>query len=79
MSITETAKAFFAACEDGKGWEACSVYCTPDATFTAQAEPLADTKTLRQYTEWMKGLLTTLTDRQDRKDRLRLRHAVQGR
>ena len=62
MSITETAKAFFAACEDGKGWDACSVYCTPDATFTAQAEPLADTKTLRQYTEWMKGLLTTLTD-----------------
>jgi ketosteroid isomerase-like protein len=62
MSITETAKAFFAACEDGRGWEACSAYCAPDATFAAQAAPLADVRTLRDYTEWMKGLLTVLTD-----------------
>ena len=61
-AITESAKAFFAACETGKGWEACSAYCTPDATFSAQAEPLIDVKTLRQYTDWMKGLLTVLTD-----------------
>ncbi len=61
-SITEVAKAFFAACEAGKGWEACSAYCTPDATFTAQAEPLAEVKTLRQYTDWMQSLLTVLTD-----------------
>jgi hypothetical protein len=61
-SITETAKAFFAACEAGKGWEACRSYCTSDATFSAQAEPLAEIKTLRDYTEWMKGLLETLTD-----------------
>jgi hypothetical protein len=61
-SISETAKAFFTACEAGKGWEACSAYCNPDATFTAQAEPLADVKTLREYTEWMKTLLATLTD-----------------
>ena len=27
-SITETAKAFFAACEAGKGWEVCKSYCT---------------------------------------------------
>jgi ketosteroid isomerase-like protein len=61
-SITETARAFFVACEAGKGWEGCSAYCTPDATFSAQAEPLADTNTLQQYAEWMKGLMTTLTD-----------------
>ena len=61
-SITETAEAFFAACETGEGWEGCGPYCTPDATFAAQAEPLAAIKTLRDYTEWMKGLLTVLTD-----------------
>jgi ketosteroid isomerase-like protein len=62
MSITEAAEAFFIACEAGKGWDACSTYCTPDATFSAQAEPLADTKTLKDYTEWMKGLMTVLTN-----------------
>ncbi len=62
LSITESAKAFFAACETGLGWEGCSLYCTPDATFSAQAEPLMDVTTLQQYTEWMKGLLTVLTD-----------------
>ena len=40
-TITETAHAFFEACETGKGWDACAPYCTPDATFSAQAEPLA--------------------------------------
>ena len=61
-SITELAQAFFEACEAGKGWSGCRAYCTPDATFAAQAEPLADIKTLEQYTEWMKGLMTVLTD-----------------
>jgi hypothetical protein len=61
-AITETATVFFAACEAGQGWDGCSQFCLPNATFEAQAEPLADIKTLRQYTEWMKGLLTVLTD-----------------
>ncbi len=61
-AITASAKAFFNACETGKGWEVCKAHCTPNATFTAQAEPLADVKTLQQYTDWMKGLLTVLTD-----------------
>ena len=43
-SITEAAQAFFDACDAGKGWEVCSAYCTPDATFTAQAEPLMEVK-----------------------------------
>ena len=61
-STMETARAFFTACEAGKGWEGCSAYCWSDATFAAQAEPLAQTKTLGDYCEWMKGLLTVLTD-----------------
>jgi predicted ester cyclase len=61
-SITSVAEAFFEACETGKGWEICKTYCTPNATFSAQAEPLLDVKTLAQYTDWMKGMLTVLPD-----------------
>lgn len=61
-SITTVAEGFFDACETGKGWEVCSAYCTPNATFSAQAEPLLDLKTLAQYTEWMKGILAVLPD-----------------
>ena len=59
-SIASVAEAFFEACEVGKGWEVCSAYCTPGATFAAQAEPLLEVKTLAQYTDWMKGLMTVL-------------------
>jgi ketosteroid isomerase-like protein len=62
MSDLETASAFFEACEGGRGWETCHVHCTPDATFAAQAGALADVRTLEQYTEWMKGMLSVLTD-----------------
>ena len=61
-SITAIAKEFFAACESGKGWDGCRQYCKPDASFSAQCEPLADVKTLQQYTDWMKGLLTFIPD-----------------
>ena len=61
-SITSVAEAFFDACERGKGWEGCRAYYAPDATFSAQAEPLLDVRTLEQYTEWMKGILTILPD-----------------
>ncbi len=40
----------------------CSQYCKPDASFAAQAEPLADVKTLEAYTEWMKWLYTFMPD-----------------
>lgn len=56
-SITATAEKFFDACDTGKGWEGCSAYCTPDATFSAQAEPLAGITTLAGYADWMKGLM----------------------
>ena len=61
-SITGVAKEFFAACETGKGWDVCKVYCKPNATFSAQAEPLADILNLQQYTDWMKGLMSILPD-----------------
>ncbi|WP_198370752.1 nuclear transport factor 2 family protein [Roseomonas rosulenta] len=61
-SITETAMAFFEACEAGKGWAACAAHCHPEAGFDAQAEPLADTRTLRDYCEWMKGLMGFMPD-----------------
>lgn len=59
-SILAIAESFFAKCESGQGWSACKTYCTPDATFATQAEPLAGVTTLAQYTEWMKGLLVIL-------------------
>jgi ketosteroid isomerase-like protein len=61
-SITEVATAFFAACDKGQGWDACRSYCTPDATFSAQAEPLQEIRTLQQYTDWMKDITLALTD-----------------
>jgi predicted ester cyclase len=61
-SITSVAQKFFEACEAGKGWAVCKEWCTPNATFSAQAEPLADVRNLQQYTDWMKGLLTFIPD-----------------
>ena len=61
-SMTETARAFFDAVDTGQGWEACSAYCHPDATFTAQADPLAEIRTLADYAEWMKGMMSVLPD-----------------
>jgi predicted ester cyclase len=61
-SITEVADKFFVACETGKGWEGCKAYCIQNATFSAQAEPLSDIKSLQQYCEWMKGILGPIPD-----------------
>ena len=62
MTRFETAKAFFEACETGKGWDECKAYCQDGATFSCQADALADTNTLSDYAEWMKGLLTPVPD-----------------
>jgi len=53
---------FFEACETGKGWAGCKPYCLENATFSAQAEPLAEMQTLEAYTEWMKGLCSVMPD-----------------
>lgn len=62
MGISQTAHAFFDACETGKGWAACEAYCTSDATFSAQADALGEVTTLEGYAEWMKGLLVPIPD-----------------
>ena len=56
-AMSDTAHKFFEACEAGKGWTACAPYCTADASFAAQSEPLADVKTLADYANWMQGLM----------------------
>ena len=61
-SMTQAAHEFFVAMDTGKGWDACSPYCTPDATFACQAEPLQDVTTMQAYAGWMQGLMTVLTD-----------------
>jgi predicted ester cyclase len=61
-SLTETAQAFFAACETGQGWETCHAWCTPDAGFSAQSEPIMELRTLQQDTDWMRQLRPVLPD-----------------
>ena len=61
-AIAEVARQFFEACDAGKGWGACRAYCTPDATFVAQAEPLANLRTLQEYADWMNWLMKVLPD-----------------
>ena len=61
-AIEDSAAKFFHACETGGGWEACSEFCHPDATFSAQAGALDGVDTLEAYTEWMKGLLKPIPD-----------------
>lgn len=61
-AMPETARAFFEACEAGRGWEACAPFCTPDAGFACQADVLAKVTTVERYAEWMKRQLGVLTD-----------------
>jgi predicted ester cyclase len=56
--IVQIADQFFEACETDRGWERCQSFCTPDASFVSQAEPLVGVHTLKDYAHWMKGLLT---------------------
>ena len=62
MTQYETAKAFFEACETGKGWEGCKPFCHEGASFSCQADALAEIATLADYAEWMRGLLTPVPD-----------------
>lgn len=62
MTISETAMAFFDACETGKGWEVCKDYCHEGAVFSCQADALAGVETVEGYTGWTAGLLTPVPD-----------------
>jgi len=62
MTIRQTAFDFYDACETGKGWDVCTQYCHDGATFSCQADALADISTIEGYTGWTQGLLTPLPD-----------------
>ena len=62
MTHAQTARDFFEACETGKGWDGCKTWCLEDATFSCQADALAQTSTLAAYADWMKGLLGPIPD-----------------
>lgn len=56
------AKQFFEACETGKGWDKCSEFCHPNATFSSQTTALAEITSLEGYCQWMKDLFTPIPD-----------------
>lgn len=62
MTLEQTARDFFEACETGGGWQACKGYCHDGASFSCQADALAGTGTIEGYAEWMKGLLGPIPD-----------------
>ena len=62
MSISETATVFFDELEAGKGWDVCKAWCHEDASFSCQADALADVTTVEGYVEWVKGLFTPVPD-----------------
>jgi predicted ester cyclase len=62
MSITESATKFFDACETGKAWDVCKAWCHDDATFSCQADALADVDSVEGYVAWVKGLFTPVPD-----------------
>ena len=61
-AIFDIGKQFFEACETGKGWEGCAAFCHPEASFSSQTSVLSDITTLKDYSEWMKNLLTPIPD-----------------
>jgi predicted ester cyclase len=62
MSIRDTAFAFADACDKGKGWSGCSQWCHEGATFSCQADALAEIGTAEAYVDWAAGLLGPIPD-----------------
>ena len=61
-NITEAAKQFYFACENGTGWTNCQPYCHLDATFSSEAKTLREIDNLNHYTEWMAEVHNHMTD-----------------
>ena len=61
-NIRERAELFFKACDEGQGWDVCQEFCHPGATFSVQADALAEVTTIEGYADWLKGLYTFVTD-----------------
>ena len=60
MSGFKNATKFFHTCESVKGWDQCSEYVAPDASFSAQCEPLVEFTTVEEYVNWMTGFCETI-------------------
>ena len=60
MDTLTVARAFFDACDFGKGWDGCKQFCHPDASFETEAETLANIDTLAIYCDWMIDALEML-------------------
>ena len=53
MDNLTKARAFFEACDYGKGWSSCKSYCHENASFETKAETLAEIDTLDTYCDCM--------------------------
>lgn len=53
MTRLDTARAFFEACDYGKGWKDCQSYCHKDASFETDSDTLAGVDSLDIYGDWM--------------------------
>jgi len=62
MSMADSARQFVDACDGGRGWEECAQYCHDGATFSVQADALAEISTLEGYVGWARDLLTPIPD-----------------
>ena len=62
MAIVDSAKALFDAIETGKDWNECQVLCHEGASFSCQADMLAEVKTVEGYAAWLRGLFTPVPD-----------------
>jgi len=60
MKAFENAKNFFHNCESAKGWDACKNYVSENAKFNAQSEPLGEVTAVKEYVEWMEGLVSIM-------------------
>lgn len=60
MSGFRNAIKFFHTCESVKGWDECSKYVEPGASFSAQCEPLVEFNTVQEYVNWMTGFCETI-------------------
>lgn len=53
MNAYDAAQRFYHACESGSGWDGCREFVADDAVFQAQAEPLEEIRTVREYADWL--------------------------
>lgn len=58
MTDFEIARAFFDACETPLGWAGCREFVNGDGEFMAQSEPVANLRTIREYSDWLHGFGT---------------------